>query len=927
MSTYKKFFVFSLFCLSFLLSSTKTFATEFAPSSCGVLSSTDLTTEMTNQIDSRIVGLSTSTGYMSLYSTRATSTGIWTKNTNVWTSRGDTPLDFSGQSVWNSTGGYTKSGTMISPRHIVFANHYPITNGATMVFIDRNGSIVTRILSNQVNITGTDIKVGILNEDIPDTVAYYPIISEEQINNYLNPRGIFPPEDLPIPMVTLDQDDDVIIRSYDFILDNNMFETTNEFLSQLELMFFNIHIDGDSGNPGFFVVNNQLILNYIVKTPMDGEFYGSKITELNSIMSTLQGGSNPYQVLTYDMSCFEQVEPLFNFSIDEMYDVNSTVGLVTGTSTRMLNVGDVVSRHIIYSIVSSTIDNAFSISSSTGEIKVINSSLLDYETDPIINLTVQGEEILHSSDDSQALYYSYTPVRINLNDIVENINFVDPPYSFLVNEHSTIGAVVGTVTATSSILSSTISYSITSGNTNNIFAINSSTGVVTVANSELLDYDNYPTFSLNVRATDSSAIPNIIDTTVTINLTNISVFTASEDWLYNRSVYRDWMANGYAWGENIGWIKISPNTSTKTYVGDNGLSGYMYSESAGWISMSCRNTDTCDFINYGVLNDGIGNLSGYAWGENIGWIHFGSSTSPYRVLINSEGLFSGYAYSESVGYINFGVDEYSATTTWRYKTGRSQCDDGVDNDNDTRIDYPNDNHCSSLTDDRERSSNTSVTSNINAVTETIYPVENSSEDKKNINNIINSKPQTPPIVRVPENSPTPSPSFTTYLKLGSEGAEVTRLQNFLIAKGYPLPSSATGYFGGQTQRALSSYQRDNNITPTGTFGPITRNYINNNTPTQTPTNTTKFIFNNNLKLNDISEDVRQLQIYLNNNGFTVAETGPGSKGNESTFYGQKTVQAVKKLQEAHRSEILTPSGLTSGTGMFYESTRKFINNN
>jgi len=79
--------------------------------------------------------------------------------------------------------------------------------------------------------------------------------------------------------------------------------------------------------------------------------------------------------------------------------------------------------------------------------------------------------------------------------------------------------------------------------------------------------------------------------------------------------------------------------------------------------------------------------------------------------------------------------------------------------------------------------------------------------------------------------------------------------------------------------------------------------------------------------NDVSEDVRQLQIYLNNNGFIVSETGLGSKGNESTFYGQKTVQAVKKLQEAHASEILTPHGFKNSTGMFYELTRGWVNSN
>ena len=103
----------------------------------------------------------------------------------------------------------------------------------------------------------------------------------------------------------------------------------------------------------------------------------------------------------------------------------------------------------------------------------------------------------------------------------------------------------------------------------------------------------------------------------------------------------------------------------------------------------------------------------------------------------------------------------------------------------------------------------------------------------------------------------PSISLTAYLKLGNKGTEVTKLQNFLINKGYSLPSGVTSYFGNETQSALSKYQTDKNIAPTGTLGPITRDYINKNlanttvTPLSTST-TTKYIFNNNLKLNSVS---------------------------------------------------------------------------
>lgn len=68
-------------------------------------------------------------------------------------------------------------------------------------------------------------------------------------------------------------------------------------------------------------------------------------------------------------------------------------------------------------------------------------------------------------------------------------------------------------------------------------------------------------------------------------------------------------------------------------------------------------------------------------------------------------------------------------------------------------------------------------------------------------------------------------TFTSNLTVGSRGAEVTALQNFLIGKGYN--TLATGYFGPMTKAALAAYQTAKGITPAvGYFGPLTRAAVN-----------------------------------------------------------------------------------------------------
>lgn len=71
-----------------------------------------------------------------------------------------------------------------------------------------------------------------------------------------------------------------------------------------------------------------------------------------------------------------------------------------------------------------------------------------------------------------------------------------------------------------------------------------------------------------------------------------------------------------------------------------------------------------------------------------------------------------------------------------------------------------------------------------------------------------------------------------------------------------------------------------------------------------------------LKMGSVGEDVKCLQRYLNWSGYTLATLGAGSPGNETTYFGPKTVAAVKKWQEFHAPTVLNPLGLSSGTGFW-----------
>jgi peptidoglycan hydrolase-like protein with peptidoglycan-binding domain len=71
-----------------------------------------------------------------------------------------------------------------------------------------------------------------------------------------------------------------------------------------------------------------------------------------------------------------------------------------------------------------------------------------------------------------------------------------------------------------------------------------------------------------------------------------------------------------------------------------------------------------------------------------------------------------------------------------------------------------------------------------------------------------------------------SAAFMTNLTVGSRGADVTALQNWLITNGFSIPAGATGYFGSQTKAALVSYQKSVGLPAYGFFGPLTQAKLN-----------------------------------------------------------------------------------------------------
>ena len=148
--------------------------------------------------------------------------------------------------------------------------------------------------------------------------------------------------------------------------------------------------------------------------------------------------------------------------------------------------------------------------------------------------------------------------------------------------------------------------------------------------------------------------------------------------------------------------------------------------------------------------------------------------------------------------------------------------------------------------------------------------------------------------------------YTQALKVGSKGDEVSRLQTFLIEKGFlKIPQGvAYGYFGKLTSDALAKYQASVNLEAVGILGPKTRALLNSaEVPPQaksTEVSTApKTNYTQALKVGSKGDEVSRLQTYLIEKGFLKIPQGVAYG-----YFGKLTSDALAKYQASVNLEAV-----------------------
>jgi len=325
----------------------------------------DLNSHASDQVFSRLNQSKSDVG-LDIYSYRGTNNYSdipsidkpWKRNLDSWFQK-VVPLDFTGVSGWNDDvmnrvsgedhrhwSPYTGGATLITPRHFVAAEHFKLYPGTTIFFFDKNGKPVKRKVIDIISVDDldSDISIGLLDSDVDSSIMNYSLIESTTLRSYLQGNSPILKE---TPIVVFNQ----FAKAYV----SNVFSVNLEkggvshwqydALGSLKDYGGSLVV-GDSGQPGFIIINNEPVLLFVNYYPNSSPLLGSYIDKIDLAINNLNqkyGVSGDYRTKKYNSSCFVKY-PIINKSAT----INKNYGYV----------GDVVSFQIFnfpYSITLSSV--------------------------------------------------------------------------------------------------------------------------------------------------------------------------------------------------------------------------------------------------------------------------------------------------------------------------------------------------------------------------------------------------------------------------------------------------------------------------------------------------------------------------------------------------------------------------------------------
>jgi Ca2+-binding RTX toxin-like protein len=226
-------------------------------------------------------------------------------------------------------------------------------------------------------------------------------------------------------------------------------------------------------------------------------------------------------------------------------------------------------------------------------VTVADAGQLDYETD-----TSHSIEVTATSTDGSTSTETY---NINVSDVADGVDVGalsdGNSAADTVAENAVNGATVGiTASATDADVSDTVTYTLTD-DADGRFAINSSTGVVTVADGTQLDYETDTSHTITVLATSTDGSTSSQD--YTVNLSDTTEGTSGDDTLTGSNGVDD-VIDGLAGDDDIdgksGDDTLSGGDGDDTIDGGSGVDILIGGAGADDLDGGSGSDDTASYV-------------------------------------------------------------------------------------------------------------------------------------------------------------------------------------------------------------------------------------------------------------------------------------------------------------------------------------------
>ena len=288
------------------------------------------------------------------------------------------------------------------------------------------------------------------------------------------------------------------------------------------------------------------------------------------------------------------------FTLPENSANGTAVGSASATDP------DVPAQTFTWAITAGNTGGAFAINPANGAITVATTAAVDFETNPTFALTVQA------TDNGAPAQSGTATVTVNLTNVNEAPVYVGAPYTTSVQENSANGTTVFTVTANDVDAGSVLTHSITGATVAGAFAINASTGEITVANSAALDTKTNPSITVNVQVTDNGAPTLNAATTVAITVGDVN-----EAPVFQSEPYAFSIAENVAVGTAVGSVPaldqdLPAQTLTYSITSGNGAGVFAINPATGAITVAVPpdfETAASYSLGVSVSDGGLGDTS------------------------------------------------------------------------------------------------------------------------------------------------------------------------------------------------------------------------------------------------------------------------------------------------------------------------------